>query len=209
MSTHDSSNASATTEEKAQANSRSKILKYADLAKTYKEYTPIPLLLLLFVYADPSAFSVLLGLVIIIAGEFLRICTVSHLLELKKVFPEDQFKVFESGPFTYVRAPLYLGNLLLAIGISFFSGAYSVMILTVIIGLAHYYLLLLLDEEKALEEFGEKFRDYRKKTPSFVPIKLPTKAVILRERNYSDAIEKETRTILSAGIIVLIILLFL
>ena len=76
------------------------------------------------------------------------------------------------------------------------------------IGFGHYYLLLLLDEKKAVAKFGDRYKDYRKKTPSFIPLKLPPKEEVFEQRDYYKAFEKELRTLLSLTLILIVLLIF-
>ena len=52
------------------SNLASKIFKY-------RSYTPIPFLLIMFFYANPNIWSILIGLIIALTGEAIRIWGVS------------------------------------------------------------------------------------------------------------------------------------
>ncbi|MGE0359261.1 MAG: isoprenylcysteine carboxylmethyltransferase family protein [Vicinamibacterales bacterium] len=58
--------------------------------------------------ARPTARSVVLGLGLIVAGEWLRVWAAGHV--------EKSREVTSSGPYRYTRHPLYLGSTLLGLG---------------------------------------------------------------------------------------------
>jgi protein-S-isoprenylcysteine O-methyltransferase Ste14 len=81
-------------------------------------------------------------------------------------------RLVADGPFRYVRNPLYLGNVLLSIGMGFLASRLGAVVLIV----AHTFFLLRLirREEEALAATGrESFERYRAAVPSLVPSLTP------------------------------------
>src|SRR5574340_761522 len=64
----------------------------------------------LFLYAQPNAFWFIPGAIITIAGEWLRLWAAGHLRKNKQLTT--------TGPYSYVKNPLYIGTLLITIGYS-------------------------------------------------------------------------------------------
>ncbi len=80
-----------------------------------------------------------------------------------------------SGPFCYVRNPLYLGNFFLAIGIGLMAPVAGFAV--IVIGNVLFVLALAKHEEVMLEaRYGERFRTYAAQVPSLVPRLFPVAA---------------------------------
>ncbi len=77
-------------------------------------------------------------------------------------------KVISSGAFGYVRHPLYLGSMLIYLGLTVSTASLFCLALLVIIAL--FYNFIAGYEEKLLElKFGETYRVYKKKTGKWLP----------------------------------------
>lgn len=87
-------------------------------------------------------------------------------LGLGDLKPEDEFRT--DGLLKKVRHPLYSGSILLLIGYFLFSPKISVLISVSMMII--YFLVGIQFEEKKLENvFGEKYINYKKKTPMLIP----------------------------------------
>ena len=73
------------------------------------------------------------------------------------------------GPYSVVRNPLYVFSFLGVLGIGLISGMVSIAVLLVL-AFVIYYSQVVDREEKFLEErFGQIFRDYKSRTPAWIP----------------------------------------
>lgn len=79
----------------------------------------------------------------------------------------EPFKIVNTGPYKYLRHPVYSFNLMVSFGFFMSSGSLLVL-LYALIGLFHVTLALL-NEEKLLTEKFESYRDYKKHTWRLVP----------------------------------------
>ena len=80
----------------------------------------IPIILALIVVlllARPNMFSLIIGSIIIVAGEGIRVWASGHLIRNEEVTT--------SGPYAYLRDPLYLGRFLLLIGFCIMAWGYN------------------------------------------------------------------------------------
>src|SRR5262245_27732112 len=78
---------------------------------------PLPLAgLIILVPARPSPGLLWLGLVLIVDGEGLRLWAVHHIGAISRTRTDRLGPLIESGPFSWVRNPLYLGNVALWTG---------------------------------------------------------------------------------------------
>lgn len=73
-----------------------------------------------------------------------------------------------SGPFRYVRNPLYLGNVLAAIGVGMIGPPLTMLI--IVAGVALFSLRLIGIEERYLDAvYGQAYRDYCRLVPKLLP----------------------------------------
>jgi len=80
-----------------------------------------------------------------------------------------------AGPFRYVRNPLYLGNVFLALGVGLMAPVAGFAV--IVIGNVLLVLALAKHEEVVLEAgYGERFRAYAAQVPSLVPRLFPVPA---------------------------------
>lgn len=104
--------------------------------------------------ARPTRSSLVAGLVVVSAGEALRLWAAGHL--------EKSREVTASGPYRWTRHPLYVGSTLLGIGFAIAANH------PVVLALAVVYLGVTLtaaarSEEKHLEsKFGSEYGQYRR-----------------------------------------------
>ena len=104
------------------------------------------------------------ALMIILFGLFLS------LSGIHTVFSEytEQPRMISTGLFSFVRHPVYLGALLVYIGMLVFLLA--PLALVVFIAVFFLYDWLALDEEtRMLKVFGQRYEDYRHQTPKWLP----------------------------------------
>jgi protein-S-isoprenylcysteine O-methyltransferase Ste14 len=76
--------------------------------------------------------------------------------------------IISSGVYSIVRHPQYFGGLLAHVGFSFLlSASYSLFVTLLMTFLV--YLLSKKEEEELIREFGNEYRDYKKKVPMLIP----------------------------------------
>ena len=138
----------------------------------YRGYTPLPFVLVMFIFAHPTVETLLLGFLIAGVGEGLRLWGVSVVgSETRTTGRVGGTYLATGGPFAHVRNPLYVGNLLLYIGFGVMSNAlFPWFLLTAtVIFLIQYYLIVTLEEEYLAKRFGTAFLDYAREVPRFFP----------------------------------------
>jgi len=105
--------------------------------------------------ATPTPMSLLIGAVVSLAGESIRLWAAGHL--------EKSKEVTQSGPYQFTRHPLYLGSSLIGIGFAIAANHQVVAIIVVA------YLLLTLtaamrsEEAHLREKFGDAYDAYVEK----------------------------------------------
>ncbi|MDD3627813.1 MAG: isoprenylcysteine carboxylmethyltransferase family protein, partial [bacterium] len=74
-----------------------------------------------------------------------------------------------SGPFSKVRNPLYDGNFLLSLGLSFLSGIWWFLLVYLLMFWIQYIPIVLWEEDLLEKKFGNEYLDYKKDVPRFFP----------------------------------------
>ncbi|GMR25166.1 MAG: hypothetical protein BMS9Abin39_0446 [Ignavibacteria bacterium] len=143
------------------------------ISKTFfnlRSYTPIPFLILMVIFAEPNIISLIVGFTIALLGELIRFLGVSWAgSETRTTGDVGGTYLIISGPFAFVRNPLYLGNILLYTGIGIMSWAlFPYLQIAAVFFFALQYHFIVLEEEKYLiEKFGDDYKEYCKKVPRF------------------------------------------
>ncbi len=132
-------------------------------------YTPIPLVLLVLAGARVTWRSALVGGVLVLAGEALRVWGVSHAGSATRTREVGAPRLVTSGPYGFTRNPLYVGNLLMTAGFVCAANAWMPWSLVVVVcafGL-QYGFIVRLEEERLRELFGATYDAYRAAVPRF------------------------------------------
>jgi protein-S-isoprenylcysteine O-methyltransferase Ste14 len=124
----------------------------------------------------PVLFTV--GVCIVFLGEALRMWACGHLRKNQDVIV--------SGPFAYVKNPLYLGTFLILVGFCLAAShperpsryvLYVCLPLFLAVFLLYYFpYKVRVEGDRLRRRFGEKFDEYDKHVPNFIPRLTPYKA---------------------------------
>lgn len=142
----------------------------------------IPIVLALvvaLVIARPNTLSLVLGAIIVFAGQGVRVWASGHLIRNEEITT--------SGPYAYLRDPLYLGRVLLLIGFCVMAWGYNWIILVIGLGVFffNYMPRKYRKEMKRLESiFGEEYKAYASYTHSLVPRLRPYPKARKRDWNF-------------------------
>jgi protein-S-isoprenylcysteine O-methyltransferase Ste14 len=171
---------------------------------------PIPFLLVMVIFANPSLPPFLAGLVILVIGELSRFWGVSYAGPLTRVTGGvGAPSLVVRGPFSYVRNPLYVGNILMYVGVGIMAGALSpwLVIIAAVYFVFQYSMIVSLEEEFLEKEFGEAYAEYRKNVPRFVPRVTPWTAGTGTGQipDWSGALRSEKRTFQAMILVTLLI----
>jgi len=145
----------------------------------------------------------IIGMILVLKGYLLRIAARGAKSEMNP----DGLTLVVSGPYQLTRNPMYLGTLLIGLGVSFalfkwwvgcvFAAAYLMI-----------YIPQIKSEEKVLSErFGEVFGDYCNSVPRFFPVcgcGMPSANLPIRP----DWIKKEASSLAATFAAILLVLLW-
>jgi protein-S-isoprenylcysteine O-methyltransferase Ste14 len=185
--------------------------------KTFRErlfslrsYTPIPFLLVMVIFAKPTAMSMVVGVVVMALGETMRFVGVGYAGPLTRVTGEvGAPELIVSGPFALVRNPLYVGNMFLYVGVGLAANALFPWL--VLVAAAYFYfqyaMIVSLEEEFLEKKFGDVYRNYCASVPRFIPRLSPYRspAQATQTPDWESASKSERRTF-QAIVIILVVL---
>ena len=172
-----------------------------------RSFTPIPLIILLIIFAHPSRLSFVVGFIIVIFGELLRIWAVGYAGAATRTRSMGAARqLVTTGPYAYVRNPLYLGNFLLSLGICIISSVYW-MIPIFLVGYLCQYLPIILSEEIHLrKECGKVYDEYYANVPRFIPRIHPYTNCSAHDFSPRRAIKSEKRTFLAIFLVIALVM---
>jgi protein-S-isoprenylcysteine O-methyltransferase Ste14 len=129
----------------------------------------IPMLLKLYLRGTTSLLSLLAGIIIVAIGMAFRGYSAGHLWGKHTVTEIESDFLRTSGPFAYIRNPLYVGNFVVGIGLCVALNEWYAYVIFVT-GYVFLYSIVIPYEESFLEqEFGEAYLEYKKHTNRFLP----------------------------------------
>lgn len=137
-----------------------------------RSYTPIPFVIVLLLYCNPNVLSVIIGLIFVLIGEAIRIWANGWVgSETRATANVGASKLIISGPYAYVRNPLYIGNIFIYLGLGIMSNAlfpyFHILALAFFI---FQYSLIIKEEEKfLLNKFGQQYQKYLSNVKRFIP----------------------------------------
>jgi protein-S-isoprenylcysteine O-methyltransferase Ste14 len=179
----------------------------------FRSYTPIPFLFSMILLMKPDLYSILSGLPFILIGELIRIWAVSYAgSETRTTEGVGGSNLVTQGPFAIVRNPLYLGNVLIYLGIGIMSFALFpyLPIFAFLYFTFQYYCIILNEEEYLKSAFGETFSLYMNSVNRFFPLcnKIPESIRSKLKFDLKSGLISEKRSLQSISISVLIILIY-
>jgi protein-S-isoprenylcysteine O-methyltransferase Ste14 len=176
----------------------------------YRSYTPIPFLLVMIWFAQPTVLSLVAGCAVVFTGELIRFWGVSIAgAETRTTGTVGGTFLITNGPFSYVRNPLYVGNMMLYAGVGIMSMALFPWMLLVAISWFYlqYYLIVTREEEYLAATFGGEFDEYRRNVRRFVPRLTPYRSVrpAAKTVDPSEGLSSEKRTLQAIGLVLTIV----
>jgi protein-S-isoprenylcysteine O-methyltransferase Ste14 len=112
--------------------------------------------------AQPSVLSFSIGVVVIVAGELLRIWAAGHLRKNEALTT--------TGPYAYVKNPLYVGSLLIMLGFGVMARNYWLLLIGIaVFGLYYAPYKKQREGDRLRERFGQQWVDYDTAVPDYLP----------------------------------------
>ena len=110
--------------------------------------------------------SILFGILILITGISLVYISLRKLSKMKTTFIPDgkPEKLVKDGPFRFSRNPIYLGMLLILVGVSISLQSFSSLMISIIFGLIINFTWIKHEEKKLEDIFDSEWEEYSKRT---------------------------------------------
>jgi protein-S-isoprenylcysteine O-methyltransferase Ste14 len=162
------------------------------------------------VFAQPTLTSLLAGFAVSALGEFLRAWGVFYVGSETRVTGDvGASKLVTSGPFAFVRNPLYVGNILIYLGIGIMSLAlFPWLQIVALIWFFFQYTMIVIEEENFLrDKFGQEYADYCAKVPRFLFRLTPYRSWHPVDIDWKAGWQSETRTLQAFFIATLILII--
>ena len=136
-------------------------------------YPPVILLcgliaqvILYFTFPVLVNLSILFGILILIIGISLVYISLRKLSKMKTTFIPDgkPEKLVMDGPFRFSRNPIYLGMLLILVGVSISLQSFSSLMISIVFGLIINFTWIKHEEKKLEDIFDSEWEEYSKRT---------------------------------------------
>lgn len=135
-----------------------------------RSYTPLPFLAAGLIFGAPSLTSLVIGVLIALAGLCIRFWAVGHAhYETRATRCVGASRLVTSGPFAFVRNPLYISNILLYTGFAVMANLWWLIAATALWFFVQYTLIVSREEEFLKKEFGAEYDEYCRRVPRFLP----------------------------------------
>ena len=127
----------------------------------FRQFLGIAFIILVSVAGSPEQTVYLIGAVLVIVGSAIRLWASGHVKKNKVLAT--------TGPYAFVRHPLYVGNLALLFGFALASGLWWAILLLIGFLLAFYPPAIRYEDAKLQRKFGEQWEQWRTKTRALIP----------------------------------------
>jgi len=152
-----------------------------------------------------------IGFVVVVIGESIRFWGVAYAGSLTRVTGSvGAPEVIMSGPFAYVRNPIYVGNILTYIGIGIMANAFFpwLVLIATVWFCFQYYQIVILEESFLEKEFDSIYLEFKRKVPRFIP-RLSAYVNPIQSKQLSswkEALHSERRTFQALSLVLVILL---
>ncbi|MBN1541459.1 isoprenylcysteine carboxylmethyltransferase family protein [candidate division KSB1 bacterium] len=178
-----------------------------------RSYTPIPILLLALILAEPSGKSLFFGFLIVVMGEGLRLWAIRYAGSATRTSGRvGADELVTTGPYGHLRNPLYLGNFLISSGLIVMAWPWMPWFLLIVLALTIFqYLTIILAEEEFLrQKFPQEYAVYEKHVPRILFRLKGWNAGSRKPTNWRKALHTERRSLQSqASVSLLLVFLWI
>jgi len=141
-----------------------------------RSWLPLPFVAALLLIPPPDTLSGasaaalwITGALAVAAGEGIRLWAVHHIGAISRTRSDRLGPLVATGPFAYVRNPLYLGNMLLWIGFTIGARLLWLAPLVVVLLAFEYHAIVRWEERLLAGRIGGPYSTYVAEVPRWVP----------------------------------------
>ena len=163
-----------------------------------RSWLPVPFLLVaLIAPANPTAAHWIVGAVLIVIGEWVRLAGVAAAGTVTRRRSRDVQRLVTYGIFRWVRNPLYVGNFLIWMGFVVISAVMWFLPIAIVIFAVEYTFIVAYEEGVLESIFGREYLDYKQTTPRWIP--RPPRQPESGPHDWGEAWRSEISTFLQYG----------
>ena len=154
--------------------------------------------ILLVIFGRPKLAEMLVGIILIFLGESVRVWAAGHL--------QKNEVLTVSGPYAYVKNPLYIGTILITAGFCIYANNIYLLAAAMFAFCFHYIPYKKRVEGDRLRKiFGSRFDDYDEKVPDYIPSLKPysEEKVSWRFQNFIENSEEGIVLIIFFGLLLI------
>lgn len=149
-------------------------LKLGEWLFKKRDYTPIPLIIVgvawMVVFGvRPTQTTVIAGAAFVVLGELVRFWGVSYIGPISRTRSAKTGNLQDSGPFSVVRNPLYVGNFFLSLGLVVVSNVLWLVPVYIAAFAFQYHYIVAWEEWNLTKKFGAEYEAYCKRVPRWFP----------------------------------------
>ena len=138
-----------------------------------RSWLPLPLVAALLLIPPPAGTPAspwwTVGLLVVAAGEAIRLWAVHHIGAISRTRSDRLGPLIASGPFGYVRNPLYVGNILLWTGFSISARLLWLTPIVIVLLALEYHAIVRWEEQLLASRIGQPYADYVAGVPRWLP----------------------------------------
>lgn len=158
-----------------------------------RSWLPVPFLAVpLIVSGNQTLRGWLVAAAMILAGELIRMAGVAAAGSVTRRRSRDVQRLVTYGIFSWLRNPLYVGNLLIWLGFVIGSGVLWFLPVAMLLFAVEYTLIVQYEEGVLESTFGAEYVAYKQRTPRWLP--RPPGAVDSGDHDWSEALRSELST---------------
>ena len=177
-----------------------------------RTWLPLPLAATLILIPPAAANSAapvwIAGLALIGAGEWLRLWSVHHIGAISRTRSDRLGPLIASGPFAWVRNPLYIGNIALWAGFSVTAGLLWLAPVVVLLLACEYHAIVRWEETLLETRLGDSYRQYAARVHRWLPSWMgPARSESAGTFSWRQTLFSERGTLIAIGAGILLLLL--
>jgi protein-S-isoprenylcysteine O-methyltransferase Ste14 len=166
----------------------------------HRGWLPVPFLLVpLLAHGASSATNWVLGFVLIVVGEAIRLAGVAAAGTVTRRRSRTVQRLVTYGIFGWMRNPLYVGNFLIWMGFAVISGVLWFLPVAIVLFAVEYTLIVRYEEGVLESIFGQEYLAYKARTPRWLP--RPPRTAESGEHHWAEAWRSEISTFLQYVVI--------
>ena len=143
---------------------------------THRGWLPIPVVMYALYVTQPLGVLTGLGAIVMMLGQAIRFWGVAHMGPQARAREANVRKLVYTGPYELSRNPLYIGNIIIFVGLGLASGGIR-LAAAFLVGFVLYFNIIVRYEEDFLERrLGEIYRSYLNRVPRWLGESAPVHA---------------------------------